>query len=81
MPQDDLSVPLAALASYLDERREAILAAWQRAVDLDPKLTTSSTLSRARVNHHIPDVLESFERKLSARRASEEAAAEQRERG
>jgi signal transduction histidine kinase len=76
MPQYDLSVLLAALASYLHERRGAILAAWQRAVDLDPKLTTSSTLSRAQFNDHIPDVLESFEQKLGARRASEEAAAE-----
>jgi signal transduction histidine kinase len=76
MPQDDLlSARLAALASHLGDRREAILAAWQRAVDSDPKLTTSSTLSRVQFNDHIPDVLESFERKLRARRVSEEAAA------
>ncbi len=76
MPQEDpLSAQLAALASHLGDRREAILAAWQRAVDSDPKLTTSSTLSRTQFNDHIPDVLESFERKLRARRISEEAAA------
>jgi signal transduction histidine kinase len=73
---DPLSAPLAALASRLGDRRQAILAAWQRAVDFDPKLTTSSTLSRAQFNDHIPDVLESFERKLRAQRVSEEAAAE-----
>jgi signal transduction histidine kinase len=81
MPQNDpLSAPLAALASYLDERREAILAAWQRAVDLDPSLTTPSSLSRAQFNDHIPDVLDSFERKLTARRVSEETAAEREQR-
>jgi signal transduction histidine kinase len=77
MPQDDLlNEQLAALASHLNVRREAILATWQRAVDSDPTLTTSSTLSRAQFNDHIPDVLDGFEQKLRARRIPEEAAAE-----
>ena len=51
---------LAALASYLSDRREAILAAWRSAAESDPELSTASTLSRIQFNDHIPAVLDAF---------------------
>jgi signal transduction histidine kinase len=66
---------LQPLASYLAGRREEILAAWRRAVDADPDLTTASTITRAQFNDHIPSVLDAFERRISARLATEQAQA------
>jgi signal transduction histidine kinase len=66
---------LAALAAHLAARREPILRAWRAAVDRDPQLTTASTISRAQFNDHIPDVLDAFERQLSAHTLTEHAAA------
>jgi signal transduction histidine kinase len=57
---------LAALARHLAARRNVILRNWQRSVELDPELTTSSGLSRAQFNDHIPQVLDAFERRLQA---------------
>ena len=57
---------LAALANYLSDRREAILATWRSAVESDPKLSSASTLSRSQFNDHIPSVLNAFERELCA---------------
>ena len=54
------------LASYLAQRREAILSAWRKAVDLDPGLTTASTITRCQFVDHIPAVLDAFERRLCA---------------
>jgi signal transduction histidine kinase len=54
------------LALHLSTQRDAILRNFQRAVELDPALTTSSSLSRAQFNDHIPQVLEAFERRLQA---------------
>jgi signal transduction histidine kinase len=72
---------LAALASHLSDRREAILAAWRSAAESDPELSTASTLSRIQFNDHIPAVLDAFERELSARHRAEtmEATEEQKE--
>jgi len=67
---------LDALASHLDARRAAILRRWRAAVDLDAELTTASALSRAQFYDHIPEVLDAFERKLSAQRRRDEVAAE-----
>ena len=58
---------LAALAAHLAARRPAILRNWQQAVEGDPELTSSSSLSRAQFNDHIPQVLAAFERRLQAR--------------
>lgn len=80
MAQNPLTEQLAALAAHLHDRREAILRIWQRAVERDPLLTTSSTLSRAQFNDHIPGVLDSFEHKLSAIGAAEQQAATREER-
>jgi signal transduction histidine kinase len=72
---------LAALASHLSVRREAILTTWRNAVESDPELSTSPTLSRIQFNDHIPAVLNAFERELCARHRAEtwEAAEEQKE--
>jgi signal transduction histidine kinase len=64
-----------ALAAFLAQRREAILDAWRQAVDADPELTTASTITRAQFIDHIPAVLDAFEWRLSAQRASERAQA------
>jgi signal transduction histidine kinase len=66
---------LKKLAVHLSERREAILAAWRRAVDSDPELTTASTITRAQFIDHIPAVLDAFEWRLTAELASERAQA------
>jgi signal transduction histidine kinase len=72
---------LGALAIHLRARRRAILEAWRRAADRDPTLTTMSALSRSQFYDHIPEVLEAFERKLSAEsfEGTMKAAEEQRE--
>ena len=72
---DPPSAALEQLANFLAEQREHILTAWRRAVDADPDLTTASTITRAQFNDHIPAVLDAFERRLSARFATERAAA------
>lgn len=66
---------LKALATYLAQRREAILSAWRRAVDSDPLLTTASTITRAQFIDHIPAVLDAFEHRLSAQGAEDRAQA------
>ena len=57
---------LDALSSHLDANRAAILQRWRAAVDVDAELTTASALSRSQFYDHIPEVLDAFERKLSA---------------
>jgi signal transduction histidine kinase len=63
---NQLMSDLAALAQHLGARRKHVLRNWQHAVDRDPELTTSSSLSRAQFNDHIPQVLDAFERRLQA---------------
>src|SRR3954470_1393025 len=60
------SAALRQIAAWLGDRRDAILAAWRRAVDADPDLTTASTTSRAQFVDHIPAVLDAFESRLAA---------------
>lgn len=55
---------LAALASHLTQRRDAILRAWRSEVALDPTLTTGAALPRAQLHDHIPALLEDFEQRL-----------------
>ena len=61
--------------------RKSILAAWREASERDPQVTRASALSRVQFHDRIPEVLDSFERKLSARRRvdKEERAVEQQE--
>jgi len=68
---DQIKSELAALAVHLAARRADVLRAWQVSVELDPELTTSSSLSRAQFNDHIPQVLEAFERRLQAENSTE----------
>jgi signal transduction histidine kinase len=72
---NQMKAELSALASYLGGRREQILHAWLRAVELDPQLTTPSSISRAQFNDHIPQVLDAFERRLQAQDAEDKAQA------
>lgn len=71
----DIKAALSALAQHLAARRRAILRAWQRSVELDPELTTSSSLSRAQFNDHIPQLLDAFERRLRAQHPVEKEVA------
>ncbi len=59
-----LELELSALAAHLHARRSAILIAWSRAAQGDPKLTTSAALSRAQFYDHIPNMLDALERRL-----------------
>lgn len=68
---DDLS----ALAAHLRERREAILQAWRKSVDADPHLASASTLSRAQFIDHMPNLLDTFEERLTARNYPEKQEA------
>jgi len=71
---------LTALSQYLAARRNDVLRSWQHSVAMDPELTTSSSLSRAQFNDHIPQVLDSFEHRLQAESLTErdDAFAEQK---
>jgi signal transduction histidine kinase len=66
-----IKLELSFLAQHLSMHRKEILGNWLRAVELDPELTTSSSLSRAQFNDHIPQVLEGFERRLQAQEPAE----------
>ena len=71
---------LSDLASHLRSRRKSILAAWREASERDPQVTTASALTRVQFHDRIPEVLDAFERKLSARRLDkQELAVEQQE--
>lgn len=70
-----VSEQLSALAAHLADRRQAILTAWRRAVDLDPELTTASTITRNQFVDHIPAVLDAFERRMSAENSGEKTQA------
>jgi signal transduction histidine kinase len=71
----DIKAALARLARHLAARRREILGGWQRSVELDPELTSSSTLSRAQFNDHVPQVLDAFERRLRAQHPVEKDVA------
>ena len=66
---------LTKLALHLSSRRDAILQSWRQAVEADPRLAAASNLSRSQFNDHIPEVLDAFERDLSAQEPGDKAAA------
>jgi signal transduction histidine kinase len=68
---------LTALAAHLASRRGAILQRWRSSVDVDPELTAPSALPRTQFNDHIPEILNTFERRLLFRQLPESAASEQ----
>src|SRR5580658_777043 len=80
MSADDTSGQLQAIASYLARQQADILRRWHALVDGDPELSTASSISRAQFYDHIPQVLDAFERRLSARDQDdkEEAQAEEK---
>ncbi|MEO6407216.1 MAG: HAMP domain-containing sensor histidine kinase [Burkholderiaceae bacterium] len=64
-----LSIPrdsLLTISRYLSARRDVIVADWCARVVNDPKLTAGASLSRDRLQDHIPAMLEDFERRLAA---------------
>jgi signal transduction histidine kinase len=71
----EIKSELSRLAAHLAARREQILLSWQRAVELDPELTTPSGISRTQFNDHIPQVLDAFGHRLSAEDDSDKAQA------
>jgi len=71
---------LVALAEHLVERRSAILQAWRESVQADPELTVVTALPRAQFNDHIPQVLDSFDRKLRLWSRQESGAAQEQRR-
>jgi signal transduction histidine kinase len=70
-----------ALAAYMRQSREKLLAAWRQRVEQDPELTTASSITRSQFTDSIPKVLDAFEQALQADDAIRETRAdlEQRE--
>lgn len=79
MDQNSVEIESGVLAAHLHERRAAILAAWSRAAESDPRITTSSTLSRAQFYDHIPNMLDALERRLRAKGVRDTLSATQDE--
>lgn len=81
MNQSETTAQLAALAEYFARRRDAILAAWRLAIDLDSELNTGAKSTRSQFVDHIPDVLDAFEDRLRAQDPKDkaEARADQKE--
>jgi signal transduction histidine kinase len=61
---------LAALADYLQTRRDDILRAWRKAIAGDPALTTSEAAPRIELYDHIPALLATFEQQLRVMRTA-----------
>jgi signal transduction histidine kinase len=70
----DIPGELTALADHVRHHSEAMVLAWQRAIQRDPELTEVESLPRADLIDHIPGMLAAFERGLRAV-ATEGAAA------
>jgi len=59
-----IDAQLAALAAYLESRRETILRAWRKAIERDPEMNTGASLPRAQLDDHIPALLDAFGKRL-----------------
>jgi signal transduction histidine kinase len=57
---------LTVLADHVGRHREAMVLAWQRAIQRDAELTDGKSLPRAELIDHIPAMLAAFERSLRA---------------
>lgn len=55
-----------ALAAYMRQSREKLLAAWRQRVEQDPELTTATSITRSQFTDSIPKVLDAFEQALRA---------------
>jgi signal transduction histidine kinase len=64
IPEKKITEQLDVLASHLAGRREALLAAWQEAVEGDPELAGVANVSLAQFRDLMPIVLARFEEKL-----------------
>ena len=71
MDAETRDVELAALATHLHQRRDALLTAWRHAVERDPDLRTSASMSRIQFFDHIPHLLDALEDTLRAVRFDE----------
>ena len=71
-----IETQLTALAEHLATRRSAILDGWRNAVAADPELRTAPSLPRSQFYDHIPELLDTFERKLPAWRRPDAATEE-----
>jgi signal transduction histidine kinase len=69
-----MQTELALLGTYLSGRQDAILRAWQGAINRDPALTTGDALPRVQLLDHIPAILGIFVHEL--RSASGAAASD-----
>ena len=72
------SAELAAIGTYLAQRRDAILAAWRHAVQDQPGAPASVSLDRRAFDDHIPPFLDTIESSLIARSAGLAAQPERR---
>ena len=63
---DSMQTELAMLGIHLSGRQDAILRAWQGAINRDPKLTTGDALPRSQLLDHIPAILATFVAELRA---------------
>ena len=61
---DSMQAELAVLGAHLSGRQDAILRAWQGAINRDPTLTTGDALPRVQLLDHIPAILTIFVREL-----------------
>jgi signal transduction histidine kinase len=71
---DSMQAELALLGTHLNGRQDAILRAWQGAINRDPTLTTGDALPRVQLLDHIPAILAIFVHQL--RSAAGAAAAD-----
>ena len=57
---DSMQTELAMLGTHMSGRQDAILRAWQGAVNRDPRLSTGDALPRGQLLDHIPAILAIF---------------------
>src|SRR5580692_13186683 len=61
---DSMQAEIALLGAHLSGRQDAILRAWQGAINRDPTLTTGDALPRVQLLDHIPAILGIFMQEL-----------------
>ncbi len=72
---------LSVLASYLEQRQEAVLRAWRKAIDRDPEMNTGASLPRAQLDDHIPALLDAYGRRLRLLTVGETVAGKEEDKG